>query len=242
MATMTVMPAPSSASVSRRSVSGESSTTSATSRFLGSVIIAVQRLEGCHVLIKVEAVDQGAHLRHEAGMLGVVGAYFVELDLDRPDIAQLPKIDEFLDMPGGRPGPAARLPLRGCNLIVCILPLDLEQLADQFQQSWNIDRLHQIAVVEWLRQRRAMRLQCAGRNHQDTGLMMTGRTQRLRHRPSVHARHRDIQQEQVRPAMLRERETARAVRCAEQDKAKRCQYLAQEIAMDGIIVGDQDRL
>src|ERR1700676_2691595 len=164
MATMTVMPAPSSASVRRRSVSGESSTTSATSRFLGSVIIAVQRLEGCHVLVKVETVDQGAHLRHEAGMLGVIGAYFIELDLDRSNIAQLPQTDEFLDMPGGRPGAAARLPLRGRNLIVCILPFDLEQLADQFQESRNIDRLHQIAVVEWLRQRRAMRLEGACRN------------------------------------------------------------------------------
>src|SRR6202795_1945863 len=110
IATMTVIPAPSSASVRRRSVSGESSTTSATSRFLGSVIIAVQRLEGCHVLVKVETVDQGAHLRHEAGMLGVIGAYFIELDLDRSNIAQLPQTDEFLDMPGGRPGAAARLP------------------------------------------------------------------------------------------------------------------------------------
>src|SRR6202045_4252957 len=134
IATITVMPAPSSASVNKRRVSGESSTTSATSRFLGSVIIAVQRLQSCHVLIEVEAVDQRAHLRHEVGMLGIVGSYLIELDLDRANITQSPKADEFLDMSGGRPGTAARLPLRGRNLIVCILPFDLEQLADQFQQ------------------------------------------------------------------------------------------------------------
>ena len=57
-ATITVMPAPSSASVSNRKVSGESSTTRATSRFLGSVIIAVQGFQCGHVLVEVEAVDQ----------------------------------------------------------------------------------------------------------------------------------------------------------------------------------------
>ena len=57
-ATMTVMPAPSSASVNSRSVSGESSTTRATSRFLGSVIIAVQGFQCGHVLVEVEAIDQ----------------------------------------------------------------------------------------------------------------------------------------------------------------------------------------
>src|SRR5436853_2202997 len=98
IATITVMPAPSSASVSRRKVSGESSTTSATSRFLVSVVIAVQRLQGCHVLIEVEAVDQGAHLRNEVRMLGVFTADLIELDLDCPDVADLPEPDQLLDM------------------------------------------------------------------------------------------------------------------------------------------------
>src|ERR1700686_1033540 len=98
IATMTVIPALSRASVSRRSVSGESSTTSTTSRFFGSVIIAVQCFQGGHVLIKVEAIDQGMHLRHEAGMLGVVRSYFVELKLDRANVSQLPKVDQFRDM------------------------------------------------------------------------------------------------------------------------------------------------
>ena len=83
------MPAPSSASVSSRSVSGESSTTSATSRLLESVVIAVQAFQGCHVLIEVEAVDQRAHLGDEIGMLGVIGADFVELDLNSPDVTHL---------------------------------------------------------------------------------------------------------------------------------------------------------
>src|SRR5713226_3279330 len=97
-ATITVMPAPSSASVSSRSVSGESSTTSATSRFFGSVIIRVQGLEGCHVLIEVEAVDQDTHLRHEVGMFGVFAADLVQLDLDRADIAELAEPDQLLDV------------------------------------------------------------------------------------------------------------------------------------------------
>src|ERR1700742_4297687 len=102
-ATITVMPAPSSASVSSRSVSGESSTTSATSRFFGSVIIRIQRLQGCHVLVEVEAIDQAAHLRDEVGMLRIFVADCVELDLDRLDIADLPEADQFLDMLDPRP-------------------------------------------------------------------------------------------------------------------------------------------
>src|SRR5687768_12910057 len=103
IATMTVMPAPSSASVSSRSVSGESSTTRATSRLLESVVIAVQAFQGCHVLIEVEAVDQRAHLGDEIGMLGVLGADFIELELNGPDVTHLPEPDEFLDVPHRRP-------------------------------------------------------------------------------------------------------------------------------------------
>src|ERR1700739_4691764 len=98
IATMTVMPAPSRASVRSRNVSGESSTTSATSRFLASVIIAVEGLEDCHVLIKIEAVDQRPHLRNEVGMFGIVGSYFVQLGLDRANVAQLPKTNQLLDV------------------------------------------------------------------------------------------------------------------------------------------------
>src|SRR4029077_21225728 len=97
-ATITVIPAPSSESVSSRSVSGESSTTSATSRFFGSVIIRIQRLQGCHVLIEVEAVDEAAHLRDEVGMFRVFAADLVELDLDRLDVADLAEADQLLDM------------------------------------------------------------------------------------------------------------------------------------------------
>src|ERR1700692_100001 len=117
MATMTVMPAPSSASVRRRSVSGESSTTSATARFLVSVIIAVQRLQGCHVLLKIEAVDQQPHLRNEVGMFRVVGSYFIQLDLDRANIAQLPKTDQLLDMLHRRTRAAFRPSPRGGDLV-----------------------------------------------------------------------------------------------------------------------------
>src|ERR1700744_1155144 len=95
IATITVMPAPSSASVNSRSVSGESSTISATSRFLDSVVIAVQRLQGGHVLIEIEAVDQHAHLRYEGGMFGVFFSECVQLDLDGANVTHLPEIDQF---------------------------------------------------------------------------------------------------------------------------------------------------
>src|SRR3954447_486230 len=95
---MTVMPAPSSASVSSRSVSGESSTTRATSRFFCSMIIAVQCFQCRHILIEIEAVDQGTHLRDEVGMFRVLAADLVELDLDGADVTQLAETDQFLDM------------------------------------------------------------------------------------------------------------------------------------------------
>src|ERR1700735_1118531 len=138
MATITVMPAPSSASVRSRSVSGESSTTRAMSRFLASVIIAVQRLQGCHVLIEIEAVDQRPHLGNEIGVFGIVGSYLIQLDLNRTDVAQLPKTDQLLDMLHRRTRTALRFPVRDGDLVGFILPFDLEELADQFQQLRNI--------------------------------------------------------------------------------------------------------
>src|SRR6201995_2433253 len=95
---MTVMPAPSSASVRSRNVSGESSTTSATSRFLASLIMAVEHLQGCHVLIEVEAVDQRMHLRYEPGMLGMFVADLVQLGLDRANVPHASEIDQLLDI------------------------------------------------------------------------------------------------------------------------------------------------
>src|ERR1700733_4849631 len=141
MPTITVMPAPSSASVRSRSVSGESSTTSAMSRFLASVIIAVQCLQGCHVLIEVEAVDQRPYLRNEVGVFGVVGSYFIQLDLDRANVAHLPKTDQLLAILHWRPRAAFRFPVRDSDLVSLVPPFDLEELTYQFQQPWNIDRL-----------------------------------------------------------------------------------------------------
>src|SRR5271163_3044566 len=98
IATMTVIPAPSSASVRRRNVSGESSTTSAMSRFLDSEIMALQRLQGCHVPTQIEAIDHGTHFRNEVPVFWIVGPDLIELDLDCADIANLPEIDEFFDI------------------------------------------------------------------------------------------------------------------------------------------------
>src|SRR5258708_6034942 len=111
-ATITVMPAPSSASVNSLSVSGESSTTSTTSLRLDSVIISVQGLQGCHVLIEVEAVDQRTHLQNKVDMFGVFAADLVELDLNGADIADLSKADQLLDMLDRRPRAGLRPPAR----------------------------------------------------------------------------------------------------------------------------------
>src|SRR3954470_15804829 len=201
-ATITVIPALSSASVSSRSVSGESSTTSATSRFFDSVLIRMQRLQCGHVLVEIEAVDQRPHFRDEVGMFRVLTADLVQLQLDSLDVADLTEPDQSLDVSYRRPRAALRPPQRHRDLLRAVLPFDLEKLADTFQKPGNIDRLHQVAVVERLCQRCAVRLERAGRHHQDARLMVAVRAQRLRHRPAVHARHGDIEQEQIRPAVL----------------------------------------
>src|SRR3954469_17612350 len=220
-ATITVIPALSSASVSSRSVSGESSTTSATSRFFDSVLIRMQRLQCGHVLVEIEAVDQRPHFRDEVGMFRMLAADLVQLQLDALDVADLTEPDQRLDVPYRRPRATLRLPQRHSELVRAILPFKLKELTDCFQEARNVDWLHQIAVVEGLRQRRAVSLERAGRHHQDACLMMTVRAQRLRDGPAVHARHGDVEQEQVRPAMLRQREASGTVGRAEQDEAER---------------------
>src|SRR3954471_11272055 len=195
-ATITVMPALSSASVSSRSVSGESSTTSATSRFLASMLIGMQRLQGCHVLIEIESIDQRAHLGDETGVLRMRLADLVELELDRPDIADLAKSHQLLDILQRRPLPALGAPERRGNHLCLISPFQLEELADRFQQARNVDRLHQVAVMERLCQRTAMRFQGACRRHQDAGVMVAANPQGFGDGPAVHDRHRDVEDEQ----------------------------------------------
>src|SRR5688572_21923035 len=123
---MTVMPAPSSASVSSRRVSGESSTTRATARFFCSMIIAVQRLQGCNISIEIEAVDQLTHLRDEIGMFRMIVADLVELDLDGADVTQLPESNEFLDVLHRWPRTGLGLPVWNGDLVDLIFPVELE--------------------------------------------------------------------------------------------------------------------
>src|SRR4051812_24381890 len=156
-ATITVIPAPSSASVSNRSVSGESSTTRATSRFLLSVFIRVQGLECCHVLIEVEPVDQRPHLRDEVGMFRMGNAEFVELELNGPDVADPAETHQLFDVFQWRSCPCVRPPMRLRHRVVALIaPFELQQLTYRLQQPRNVDRLHQIAVMERLRQRPSM--------------------------------------------------------------------------------------
>src|SRR6201996_7268734 len=201
-ATITVMPAPSSASVNSRSVSGESSTTSATSRFLDSMLIGMQRLQGCHVLIEIEAIDQRPHMGDEIGVLGMRFADLVQLELDRPDIADLAKPHQLFDILHRWPRAAVGAPEWRGNHFGLVVPFQPEKLTDRLEKARNVDRLHQIAVVERLRQRPAMRLQGARRCHQDAGVVMAARAQGLGDGPAVHHRHRDVEDEQIRLAML----------------------------------------
>src|SRR5215468_5969107 len=112
-------------------------------------------------------------------------ADLVELELDGADMAELSQPDQFLDMLDRWPRAGVRPPQwRGDGMLRLVLPLQLQELANGFQQPGNIDWLQQVAVVIRLRQRGAMRFQRTRRHHQDARLMMAGRAQGLRNGPA----------------------------------------------------------
>ena len=205
------------------------------------MVIAVQVSQGCHVLIEVEADEQRALCGREIGMLRDVGADFVEIELDGPDVAHLSETDQIFDVPDRRPRSGVQLPAGYGNLIGLMLPFDLRRLPDQFQQLRNVDRLHRIAVVDGC----TSGAPCASERLPTPSGYGPGdlrSSARLRHRTAVHAGRRDIQQKQFRPAMLRQRQAGRSIGSAEQNEAERRQHLAPEVAIGRIDVGDQNGL
>src|SRR5262245_25574504 len=96
-ATRTVMPASSMASVSMRSVLGESSTTSTRSRsFLR--MAAAHRLQCGKVALEIEGAGDVAQLRGEAGIGGCGVLNLIEFLLDAPDVSDLAEADELVDV------------------------------------------------------------------------------------------------------------------------------------------------
>ena len=209
--------------------------------------MALHILKGCHVLPEIEPFHQRAHLRHEGRMLRMILVDLVELEMNGRDVADLPEIDQLIDILHRRAWIFVRVPggsfgLARLNRTGLVGPFDLEQLTDQLQQARHVDRLHQVAVVERLRQRCAMGFERARRDHQYAGVVMPGGAEAFSNRPAVGLAHRDVEQEHVRLTMLREIETGRAVWRTENDEAERSEDFAQEIAVSRIVVGDENGL
>src|SRR5262245_37860056 len=197
-ATRTVMPASSMASVSKRSVSGESSTTSTRSRsFLR--MVAACGLQCGEVALEIECVDEDAHLRNEAGVFGCRVLKLIQLLLDAPDVPDLAEADELADVI------ARRQPwLRGCgrgnegrHVLRVVDPFNVQEHVDRLEQLPQVDRLHQVVVVQAFPICEPARIDgVRGQNH-NGGALRQHAAQAPRGLPAVHLGHRDIEQNQI---------------------------------------------
>src|SRR5579872_6179499 len=94
-ATITVIPAESSASVSSRSESAESSTTRAMSRRLRSGLMLLSGAEAFHEAAEIEVIDELSQVRDDQAVFGVRALQFVELALQALDVAHPAESNQF---------------------------------------------------------------------------------------------------------------------------------------------------
>src|SRR5450631_2877768 len=97
-ATSTVIPESSSASVSMRSVSGESSTTNTMSLASLGRMMATLRLQHGQELAQFERIDDDAQVLHERPVLRGIGFDLGQLGIDPADMADLAELDERFDL------------------------------------------------------------------------------------------------------------------------------------------------
>src|SRR5271155_217518 len=102
-ATSTVMPASSSASVSIRSVSGESSTTNTISAASLGRMVVTARLQDGQEPAQIERIDDDPQVLHEGAVPGGSGLDLGQLVVDRADMADLGQLDESIDLGERRP-------------------------------------------------------------------------------------------------------------------------------------------
>src|SRR5215469_4162515 len=94
-ATRTVIPAPSSASTRKRSVSGESSTASTVVGISALSIMGGQRLQIRHVALQVDVADIGAQACCESTRFGTDLIEIVKLHLDGANVPGPSKPDQL---------------------------------------------------------------------------------------------------------------------------------------------------
>src|SRR6185369_5432775 len=197
-ATRTVMPASSMASVSRRSVSGESSTTSTRSlSFLR--MVAASGLQCGEIALEIECVDEDADLRNEAGIFGCSVLKLIQLLLDAPDVPNLAESDQLADVIAGW---QSRLGYYGGGdggrYVLCVVdPFNVQQHVDRLEQLPQVDRLHHVVVVQALAIREPARIDgVRGKNH-NGGAFRQDAAQASRGFPAIHLGHRNVENDQV---------------------------------------------
>src|SRR5262245_33719892 len=219
-ATSTVMPASSMASVSIRNVSGESSTTSTRSlSFLR--MVAASDLQCGEIALEIECVDEDAHLRNEAEVFGCSMLKVIQLLLDAPDVPDLAEANQLADVIARR---QSRLGCcgqggRGRLVLRVVDPFNVQQHMDRLEQLTQVDRLHQVVVVQALAVSEPARIDGIRGQHHNGGALRQDATQAPRGFPAIHLGHRDVEQDQVGRVALGRHEAVATAGCCLDIKA-----------------------
>src|SRR5712691_5278091 len=234
-ATSTVMPASSIASVSIRSVSGESSTTSAISRVsflrMGAADPCVtESLQRRRVALQVEGIHDGANLRDERAVFRRAVLDLDELLENPAHMSDLAQADQLVDVVFPRNGERRRGGgERGRRSTLGLVdPLDVQERMDLLEQLAQIDRLHQIVVVKALSLDEVALIDGIRRQYDHRGAFARGPPQAPRDLPAVHLGHGDVEQDQVRLVLLGEDQAFPPGRCAQDIESERGQQLPDQ--------------
>src|SRR5580700_5248317 len=201
-ATRTVMPAASIASVSKRRVSGESSTTSTMLRVVSFLRMAFTNLavtdphQRGRIALEVERIHDRAHAANEGGIFRRAAFDLAQPLLDAPDMPDLAQADQLVDGVAGRRRAFRRRRLR--NRLRLVGPFDIEQGVDFLQQLAQVDRLHHAVVVEATGVQHVVRIDGIGRQHDNRDPFARAAAKPLCDLPSIHLGHRDVEQDEVR--------------------------------------------
>src|SRR5882672_8439306 len=199
-ATSTVMPASSMASVSMRSVSGESSTTRTMSRAADLDMGTTDRCQCCIEAPQVETVCQHAQLPDQRLVAHGLCDQLIEFRLDPAHVSDFAQAHQLVDVVRTRRVHDEQVFHRQRGLReqrAVVSPFDVEQHMDGVEELTQVHRLHQIAVMQPLG---LDLLGLIGRErgqHHDGGALAAGKAQPPCDLPAVHFGHRDVEQDEV---------------------------------------------
>ena len=137
------------------------------------------------------------------------------------------------------PSRPIRFPRRPFGLVE---PFDIDQRMDLLEQLAKVDRFHQRVVVQTLGVQHVMRVDGVGRQHEDRCAFARLAAQTLRDFPAVHLRHGDVEQDEVRIDLLDNLQTLAAGCRGHHHKTKRLKQIADQFALDLVVVDHEYRL